>query len=57
MYTQEDVKKVQARLIEMAKAIRDILETHNIPYFITYGTLLGAVRHKEVMERANRLNK
>ena len=46
MYTQEDVKKVQARLLEMAKAIRDVLEAHNIPYFITYGTLLGAVRHQ-----------
>lgn len=45
MYTQEDVKKVQARLLEMAKAIRDVLEAHDIPYFITYGTLLGAVRH------------
>lgn len=46
MYTQDDVKKVQVRLLEMAKAIRDILEKNNIPYFITYGTLLGAVRHK-----------
>ena len=46
MYTQEDVKRVQARLLEMAKVIRDILEKHNIPYFITYGTLLGAVRHR-----------
>ena len=46
MYTQEDVKKVQKRLLEMAIAIRDILEEHQIPYFITYGTLLGAVRHK-----------
>lgn len=46
MYTREDVKKVQKRLLEMAKDIRDILESHEIPYFITYGTLLGAVRHK-----------
>lgn len=46
MYTQEDVKKVQKRLLEMAVVIRDILEAHQIPYFITYGTLLGAVRHK-----------
>ena len=30
----------------MAVVIRDILESHNIPYFITYGTLLGAVRHQ-----------
>ena len=46
MYTQEDVKKVQKRLLEMAVVIRNILEAHQIPYFITYGTLLGAVRHK-----------
>lgn len=46
MYTQEEVKKVQKRLLEMAVVIRDILEAHKIPYFITYGTLLGAVRHK-----------
>lgn len=45
MYTQEDVKKVQFRLLEMAVVIRDILEKNSIPYFITYGTLLGAVRH------------
>lgn len=46
MYTLDDVKKVQQRLLEMAVAVRDVLENNNIPYFITYGTLLGAVRHK-----------
>lgn len=46
MYTLNDVKKVQHRLLEMAVVIRDILENNNIPYFITYGTLLGAVRHQ-----------
>lgn len=46
MYTQEDVRKVQMRLLDIAKAIKEILERHDIPYFITYGTLLGAVRHK-----------
>ncbi len=46
MYTQETIKKVQTRLLEMAIAIRDILEKHSIPYFITYGTLIGAIRHK-----------
>lgn len=40
-----DIKKIQKRLLEMAVVIRDVLEKHNIPYFITYGTLLGAVRH------------
>ena len=46
MYTSEDIRRVQRRLLEMAVVIRDILESHNIPYFITYGTLLGAVRHQ-----------
>ena len=41
-----DVKLIQKRLLEMAVVIRDILEKENIPYLITYGTLLGAVRHK-----------
>lgn len=46
MYTLSDVKVVQKRLLEMAVAIRNILEKENIPYIITYGTLIGAVRHK-----------
>lgn len=46
MYTQEDVKKVQKRLLEMAIVIRDILESHHIPYFLCAGTLLGAIRNK-----------
>lgn len=40
-----DIKRVQKRLLDMAVVIKDILESHNIPYVITYGTLLGAVRH------------
>ena len=40
-----NTREVQLRLLEMAIAVRDILELHHIPYFITYGTLLGAVRH------------
>lgn len=46
MYDKNIVKKTQNRLLEMAIEVRDILEKNNIPYFITYGTLLGAVRHK-----------
>lgn len=45
MYTLEDVKKVQCRLLEMAIVIRDILEAHHIPYFLCAGTLLGAIRN------------
>ena len=46
MYSAEDIRRVQLRLLEMAVAIRDILERYDVPYMITYGTLLGAVRHK-----------
>lgn len=46
MYNCDLVKKTQQRLLKMAVIIRDILERNDIPYFITYGTLLGAVRHK-----------
>ena len=41
-----DIKRVQKRLLEMAVAIRDILESNSIPYQIAFGTLLGAIRHK-----------
>ncbi len=41
-----DIKGVQSLLLKMAIEIRNILEDNNIPYFITYGTLLGAVRHE-----------
>lgn len=39
-------KIIHIKLLEMAVIIRDILEKHNIPYILTYGSLLGAVRHK-----------
>lgn len=39
------VKEVQTRLLEMGKTICAILEAHDIPYIINFGTLLGAVRH------------
>lgn len=41
-----DIKKVQARLLEMGKTIASILDAHKIPYTMFYGTVLGAVRHK-----------
>jgi len=41
-----DIKIVQNRILELAIAVRDILESNNIPYIMTYGTLLGAVRHQ-----------
>lgn len=40
-----DIKRVQNKLLDMAKRIAFILEKHDIPYMIAYGTLLGAIRH------------
>lgn len=41
-----EIKEVQGRLLQMGKTICGLLEQNNIPYMITYGTLLGAVRHR-----------
>lgn len=41
-----DIKQVQNRLLEMAIDITTILENNDIPYMLSFGTLLGAVRHK-----------
>ena len=41
-----DIKQIQKRLLEMAIQTRNILEKNNIPYMLSFGTLLGAVRHK-----------
>ena len=42
----EKLKRVQARLLEMADAVTGILEKNDIRYMIAYGSLLGAVRHR-----------
>lgn len=41
-----DVPRVQQVLLSMAVSIRDVLDRHDIPYMMAYGTLLGAVWHK-----------
>jgi len=38
---------IHDRLYHLATAIIAILEKHDIPYSIAYGTLLGAVRHQD----------
>lgn len=44
-YSKVDICRVQKMLLEMGKTVCGILDRHNVPYFITFGTLLGAVRH------------
>lgn len=41
-----DIYKAQRRLLEMGKSTASILESHGIPYSISCGTLIGAVRHQ-----------
>ena len=45
-YPRDIIKKVQMRLLDMARIVTGILERNGVEYFITLGTLLGAVRHK-----------
>ena len=44
--TKEKIKELQRRLLLMAKKAKDVFEKNDIPYYIMFGTLLGAVRHK-----------
>ncbi|MBR6951286.1 MAG: LicD family protein [Oscillospiraceae bacterium] len=42
----QDIPRIQAVCKEILFEIVDICERNNIEYFLLYGTLLGAVRHK-----------
>ena len=46
MSNNVDMKRVQSILLRAGKSVAEILERHDIPYMLIYGTLLGAVRHK-----------
>ncbi len=39
-------KQYQMRMLDIMCEIRRICEKHDIKYFLAYGTLLGAIRHK-----------
>lgn len=41
-----DIRRLQLVEAEMLKDLREICEKNNIRYYLTSGTLLGAVRHK-----------
>lgn len=43
-YSKKDIHRVQKELLEMIKIIKNILEKNNIPYFIAFGSLIGAVK-------------
>lgn len=42
----ETLRQLQLTQLEMLKEIKRVCEKHNITYFLTDGTLLGAARHK-----------
>ncbi len=41
-----DLEQTHGVLLEMAKALHDFCEEHDITYYLFFGTMLGAVRHK-----------
>lgn len=41
-----ELRKLQLRMLDMLKVIDRICRKHNIPYWLSSGTALGAVRHK-----------
>lgn len=40
------VEDIQKNLLCILKMIKKVFDEHDIPYFLSYGTLLGGVRHK-----------
>ena len=40
-----DLRKAQLRMLDILISVDRICRKHNIPYWLDYGTLLGAVRH------------
>ena len=46
MKSNYDEKLLKAYEVKVLDKFAKICDEHNIPYFITFGTLLGAIRHK-----------
>ena len=43
LMSKEEIKEHQLEILDF---IDDICKKNNIPYFLSYGSMLGAVRHK-----------
>lgn len=41
------IRETQEISLEVLKTVADICEEHNFRYFLVYGTLIGAIRHKD----------
>ena len=44
-----DLKEIQTRLFHIGSTVIDIFERHSISYMVAFGTLLGAVRHQDMI--------
>ena len=47
MREEVSIVEMQKISMEVVKIIADICEQHNLRYFLIYGTLIGAIRHKD----------
>lgn len=45
MVTDEEMKQLRGRILEIADFFDEVCKKHNIKYSVAYGTLIGAVRH------------
>lgn len=46
-YTEEEfLKRMQGIQLEMLLELKRVCEKHNIPFYLAFGTCLGAIRHK-----------
>ena len=45
-YDQKTVKRLHRIELEIYRDLKAVCERHNIPFFVYYGTILGAVRHQ-----------
>ena len=43
-----DLKEIQYLALEIFKAVKVFCEEKDITYYLAYGTLLGAIRHKDL---------
>lgn len=44
--TDKDIDQLRESLLDLLTFFHNVCEKYHIPYYLTYGTLLGAVRHK-----------
>ena len=49
MEINENLYRYQGKAIETLKFVADFCEENNLKYYLAFGTLLGAVRHKDVI--------